>query len=320
MTTEPASPPSRRRRGVVAAAAAALALTLVLLALACTYQVGEGEYAVVTRFGDPRTVTRAAGLHFKMPPPMDQVVLVDRRVHVLDPGPNEYLTLDKKNVIVDAFMAWSVTDPVRFLTSVSNRAGARARLADVLRSVVGQVVGAHPFSALVSVSPQPTRIRDLAARITELATGKADADFGVKVAAVRIKRLNFPVQNRQAVFRRMEAERQSIATGFRSEGLEQYEKIKADANRRQAELLAEAERRARELRGDADAQAARIYAEAFAEDPAFYEFTRSLQTLETILGEQSTVVIPADHALLKILDGADAPRGASAPVTVPGHE
>jgi len=279
---------------------------LLVLLLLCLFQVDETEYAVVARFGAPQRTIATAGLHWKWPAPIETVIPVDRRTHVLNPEPNEYLTSDKKNVIVDSFLVWAVDDPVQYLISIRDRSGAEARLSDVLRAVVGEALGAHSFSALVSHEPQPTRLTDVVDNITQLANARAQTEFGVQVALVRIKRLNFPVQNRRAVFRRMEAERRSIAAGFRAEGSEQFERIRAEADRQRAQLLAEAERQARALRGEAEAEAARIYAQAYGADPAFYDFLRSLQALEAILSENTTLVIPNDHELLNVLNGAAA--------------
>ena len=132
------------------------------------------------------------------------------------------------------------------------------------------------------------------------------------IAAVRIKRLNFPPQNKQAVFRRMEAERQRIARLYRSEGEEEAEKIRASADREEAVLLNEARRQAEEIRGEADAEATRIYAEAFGQDPEFFEFVRSLEAYQNIIGESSTIVVPSDSELLKVLQTPNSGRRAGA--------
>ncbi len=269
----------------------------------CCFVVGENQHAVVQRFGAPLRVASEAGLGLKLPAPIESVVHIDGRVNVLDPTPSEYLTRDKKNVIVDSFLAWSVDDPIRYMVSVANRAGAEARLTDVLRSVVGDVVSSHDFAALVSHQPQEIDLKDVVAKVTEVARAKAEESFGIEVRAVRIKRLNFPPQNKQAVFQRMEAERKSFAAAFRSEGLEKSQKIKADADLVEAKLLAESERKARELRGQADAEAARIYADAYGKDAELYRFLRSLEALDEVLGVKSTVILPADHELVKVLDG-----------------
>lgn len=286
----------------------AVLTTIILLALGCTFQVIEGESVIVARFGDPRRAVDDPGLHFKYPPPIDQVVRIDRRIHVLDPAPAEYLTGDKKNVNIDWFLAWRVTDPRRFHVSVGTRQRAEQRLADILRSVIGDVVSAHPFSAMVSHEAQPVTLPDLLAEITTLAQQKVAEPFGVEVVAARIKRLSFPMSNKNAVFRRMEAEREAVAATFQSEGSEQYEKIKADTDRTEAEMLAEAERSAAEIRGSADAEAARIYAESIARDPELYRFLRSLEVLQDVLGERSTLILRDDHPLLQVLKGPPAPH------------
>ncbi len=290
------------KRIVVACVAAAVAIALIR---SCTFVVEENQFAVVQRFGAPLRTAGQAGLGFKLPPPIETVVHIDGRVNLLDPAPNEYLTLDKKNVIVDSFLAWSVDDPIQYMVSVESRAGAEARLTDVLRSVVGDVLSSHDFSALVSHEPQEFDLADIVEKVTRVARAKAEQSFGIKVRAVRIKRLNFPPQNKQAVFQRMEAERQAFAAAFRSEGLEQSQKIKAEADLAEAKLLAEADRKARELRGEADAEAARIYADAYGKDPDLYRFLRSLEVLDEVLGVKSTVILPADHELLEVLQSPE---------------
>jgi len=123
----------------------------------------------------------------------------------------------------------------------------------------------------------------------------------IRVTAVRLKRINFPNENKRAVVRRMEAERKRIAKGYRSEGEEEADKIRARADREKASLIAEADRQAQVKRGEADAEAARIYAEAFQKDPQFYEFIRSLRAYREIIGEGTTIVIPDDSPLLRVL-------------------
>lgn len=274
---------------------------VVLGILACTFQVQETEYVIVERFGDPRRIITEAGLYVKWPPPIDTVIRIDRRLHVLDPPGAEYLTSDKKNILVNSFLVWAVEDPLRYWVSVTDRGGAEARLTDIMRSEVGTRLGAYPLAALVSVEPQARTMADVVQEITSKTAQRAQESLGVRVAAVRIKRLNFPTQNKAAVFRRMEAERRRIAKLYRSEGEEEAEKIRAKADRERAVLVNEALRQAEEVRGEADAKATRIYAEAFGQEPDFYEFLRSLQAYDKIIGTNSTVVVPNDAALLRVL-------------------
>lgn len=276
-------------------------VVLVLGALACTVQVPETEYVIVERFGDPRRILAEAGLYLKWPPPIDTVVRIDRRLRVLDPPGAEYLTSDKKNILVNSFLVWAVEDPLRYRVSVTDTGGAEARLTDIMRSEVGTRLGAHPLTALVSVEPQPQTMAEVMQEMTRRTAQRAHESLGVRVVAVRIKRLNFPQQNKAAVFRRMEAERRRIATLYRSEGEEEAAKIRAQADREQAVLVSDAQRQAEEIRGLADAEATRIYAEAFGQEPDFYEFLRSLQAYEKIIGPNATVVVPSDAAWLDVL-------------------
>ena len=278
-----------------------LVVVIALVAIAGTFQVRETEYAIVMRFGDPRRVIDEAGLHFKLPPPFETLLRIDRRTNVLDPAPGEYLTSDKKNILVSNFLVWSVADPLRYLVSLTDKTSAEARLTDIMRSEVGTTLGAHPLSALVSTEEQTQTMADVMQEITRKTAQRASDSFGVHIAAVRIKRLNFPPQNKQAVFRRMEAERQRIARQYRSEGEEEAEKIRAQADREEAVLLNDARRQAEEIRGEADAEATRIYAEAFGQDPEFFEFVRSLEAYQNIISESSTIVVPSDAELLKVL-------------------
>ena len=281
-------------------------VVIALVAVASTFQIQETEYAIVARFGDPRRVIGQAGLHFKLPPPFETLLRIDRRTNVLDPEPGEYLTSDKKNILVSNFLVWSVSDPLRYLVSLTDKTSAEARLTDIMRSEVGTTLGAYPLSALVSTEEQEQTMADVMRDITRKTAQRASDSFGVHIAAVRIKRLNFPPQNKQAVFRRMEAERQRIARLYRSEGEEEAEKIRASADREEAVLLNEARRQAEEIRGEADAEATRIYAEAFGQDPEFFEFVRSLEAYQNIISESSTIVVPSDAALLKVLQSPAA--------------
>lgn len=265
------------------------------------FQVPEGRSAIVARFGNPQKTIDEPGLYFKLPDPVDVVTEIDRRVHVLDPGANEYLTSDKKNVIVDCFMAWRVHDTLKYWVSVTNKKNAEARLTDVLRSTVGDVLSAHPFSDLVSHEKGGGTLSEVAEEITRQTAEESLRDFGIMVDMVRVKRLNFPTQNKDAVFRRMEQERDSISSAIRSEGREEFDRIKADADREEATLIAEAERKAKERRGSADAEVVRIFSEAYAKDPALYKLVRRLKVLEGALGESAVIVLPSDHELLRVL-------------------
>jgi modulator of FtsH protease HflC len=284
----------------------------ILLLLACAFEVPETEYAIVLFFGSPARIVKQAGLQWKLPPPIETVVRIDKRLRILDPPEAEYLTLDKKNVTVDAVAVWEVEDPLKFLVTVVDRKTAEAQLEDIMRSEIGTTLGGHDLSVLLSTEPGQVRIDPIMQTITERAAEKARAAYGIRVLAVRLKRLNFPDENRQAVFRRMEAERERIARQFRSEGEEEAEKLRAGADLETAQIQAEAERQSKQVRGEADAEAAKIYAAAYSRDPEFYEFLKTLETYEKFIDQNATIVIPSDSRLLRLLreppaGGAEAP-------------
>jgi modulator of FtsH protease HflC len=278
----------------------AIALAILLL-LSCTFEVPETEYAIVLFFGSPVRILKEAGLHWKLPPPVETLVRIDKRLRILDPAEAEYLTLDKKNVTVDAVAAWEVEDPLKFLVTVVDRRAAEAQLEDILRSEIGSALGTHELASLLSIEPGRVQIDRIMETVTERAAEKARAGYGINVRMVRLKRLNFPEENRQAVFRRMEAERERIARQFRSEGEEEAEKVRAEADLEQARILAEAERQSKEVRGEADAEAARIYAAAYNRDPGFYEFLKTLDAYEKFIDSDATIVLPSDSRLLRLL-------------------
>jgi len=274
---------------------------LCLTGWSCLFQVDENESVIVARFGDPSRVVEEAGLSLKFPFPVDTLIRVDRRTRILDPETLEYLTEDKKNVLVNCFVAWSVEEPIRFVRSARDLETAEARLADVALAELGNILGAHPMSALVSTEESAQRLADLDEKLTDNIALRADEDFGIRVHCARIKQLNYPAQNKKAVFRRMEAERRKIAQEIRSEGQEAAERIRADATRDAAVLVNEALRQAEELQGEGEAEATRIYGEAYGSDPEFYAFLRTLEVYKQVFGDNSTFVLPADSPLLEVL-------------------
>ncbi|HVN86246.1 MAG TPA: protease modulator HflC [Candidatus Binatia bacterium] len=267
-------------------------------ALASPFAVDTTEYAIVTRFGRPVQSYTTPGLRFRVPF-IDQVVRLDARLLMTEPPVSEYLTLDKKNVVARAFLAWHVEDPLRYLQTVVLREAAEARLSAVTGSEIGAAFGSVPFDALVSTDPDKMRLGAIVGQVEGRVRDTAAREYGIRLVALRLERLSFPQQNEASVFQRMRAERQRIAKQFRSEGEEASLKIRAEADRERARVLSEAERKAAEIRGKAEADAARIYADALAADPDFYRFVRTLEAYDKIIDKDTTVVLPADSPLMK---------------------
>lgn len=270
------------------------------LILSCCAVVDVTELAVLTIFGRPTQSITEPGFYLKWPFPIQTLHLIDARLLVLDPETAEFLTKDKKNVLVNSFLCWRVKDPLRFIESLGSRLQAELHLTDVLNSELGAVLGAYDFSALVSTNPETVQLEQMMQAVTEHCATVAEKEFGIQVLDVRLKRLNFPDQNRASVFNRMRAERERIATRYRSEGEEQATKIKSEAERQRREILAKANQEAEELRGKGEAEAAKIYADSYGQDPEFYAFWETLQTYRQSLQDKTTVIIPADTQLMKV--------------------
>jgi len=276
-------------------------VVLIALLLSSTFEVPETEWVIVLRLGDPIRIIKEPGLGWKIPAPIETIVRIDSRLRILDPPEVEFLTIDKKNVTVDAFAAWSVEDPLKFLVTVIDPQSAEAQLGDLMRAEVGAALGSHELTDLLSTETGQVQVDQIMHTITQRTAVRARETYGINVKAIRLKRLNFPEDNRQAVFRRMEAERERIARQYRSEGEEQAEMVRAGADLEQTEILAQAELEAGVIRGQADAEAVAIYAAAYNQDPDFYEYIKTLETYERFIDEDATIVIPADSPLIRLL-------------------
>lgn len=273
----------------------------LLLLNSVLFEVKEIEQVVITQFGKPVRVIQKAGLYVKLPDPVQSVRRFDKRLLIYDVKPSEFLTADKKNLILNMYMTWQVVDPMKFLASVRERTIAEILLADVAISEVGAAVGNVPLAALVSIDPEKVIVDSIMVDVTDNVRDRALANYGIDVKHVKMKQMRLPEQNLESVFQRMRAERQRMAKKYRSEGEEEAIKIRADADKERRTLLARAYRESESIRGEGEAAAARIYADAFSKDPRFYKLVRTLQAYEKFLNEKTTVVLSTDSDLLRLL-------------------
>ena len=276
---------------------------LALVALALFYRTGftvdETQFAIVTQFGKPvRTIT-TAGLKLKWP--WQSLLSFEKRLMVYNPRPSEFLTRDKKNIVVDSYVAWRVADPNRFLQTVNDLTGAEMRLHDTVWAAAAAALGNTDLSALVSVRPEEVKVQDVMRQVTEHSGARALDQYGIEIVDVRMKRLNLPAQNRESVFARMRAERERIAKQYRAEGEAEALKIRAEADKEKSRIISEAYREAEKIRGDGDAQSTRIYAEAYSRDPKFYKLVRTLEAYKKVIDPNTTAILSSDSELLKLL-------------------
>jgi membrane protease subunit HflC len=278
---------------VAVAALAALASSMVI--------VDETEHVVVTQFGKPVAVYSDAGLRFKLPAPVQRTTRFDKRTLFTETRPSELLTADKKNVVISGFLNWRIVDPLTYLRAVRTRDFAEARLTALVQSELGSSLGDLEFSSLVSTDGARPGLAPLEHSIREACRPVAGKDYGIEFLDFGITRLNFPPQNLQSVFARMRAERARIAKGYRSEGEAEASIVRAEADRERAEIVAKAQAEADRLRGEGEAEAAGIYTTAYSGHEDFFRFLRTLESYETILGDNTTLVLPSDSPFLELL-------------------
>ncbi len=248
------------------------------------FTVHQTQQALVLQFGDPKRVVRDPGIWFKVPF-VQNVKYIEKRILALDAPPEEIIASDQKRLVVDAFLRFHILNPLLFYKSVRDERTARSRLDSILDSSLRRVLGNVAFSAVLSGERQ-----DLMQRITAAMNEEA-GDFGIEVVDVRIKRADLPEANSQAIFRRMQTEREREAKEFRAQGGEISQRIRARADREKTVLLAEAERGAEILRGEGDGQVVKIFAEAFGRDIDFFTFYRSMLAYREALGGDDTSMI-----------------------------
>ncbi len=274
-----------------------IVLILILAAILLSqsvFVVDETQQVIILQFGEPVAIVRQPGLSLKRPF-IQNVITFDKRVLSSDAPPQEYLTADKKRLVVDHVTRWRIDDPLVFFQAVRTEAGARARLDDIVFSELRRELASVQFVDVIS--SQREAIEE---RVAQSTTAKA-VEFGIYVLDVRTKRADLPKEVEQSVFDRMRAERQRESALVRAEGEEQGNIIRAQADRTATVTLAEGERQAQQLRGEGEAEAIRIYAEALGQDPEFYAFSRRLGSYATILKAGDRLIIPADAEFFRYL-------------------
>jgi membrane protease subunit HflC len=272
---------------------------LLLLVWLTFFSVRETEFVLITQFGKPLYSVSDAGLHVKWP--YQTTTYFDRRLRVYNPRPSEFLTRDKKNVVVESYVAWRIQDPKRFVETVGDPVGAEMRLHDIVWSGLAAALGTHDLESIVSTNLQTVQADQMMDRLSSLTDRAALEQYGIAVMDVRIKRLNLPEQNKQSVYARMRAERERIARQYRAEGEEQALSIRADADRQKEEILSAAYKEAEKVKGEGDAEATRVYSQAYSRNPAFYKLLRTLESYKKIFDDKTTAILSSDSELLKVL-------------------
>ena len=278
----------------------------VVLMSSTLFVVDQRQFGVVYALGQIKEVVTEPGLHFKLPPPLQNVNYIDKRLLTLDsPDTEPMLTAEKQRVVIDWFVRWRITDPQAYIRNVGldEKAGAN-QLNRVVRNAFQEEINKRTVKELLSLKRDALMI-DVKREVLEVVKG-GDKPWGVDIVDVRITRADYVDTITESVYRRMEAERKRVANELRSTGAAEGEKIRADADRQREVTIANAYRDAQKIKGEGDAQAARIYGEAFGRDPQFAQFYRSLEAYKASFAKKSDIMVldPASSDFFKTMRGA----------------
>ncbi len=255
--------------------------------------VKEVNQAIVLQFGDPKRIITKPGINFKIPF-IQNVVFLDKRILNLDTPPEEVIASDQKRLIVDAFARFQIVDPLKFYISVGNERVARSRLSTIINSRIRSVLGTQRLQTLLSAD------RTNQMSLIQEGVNKEAENFGIKIVDVRIKRADLPQANSEAIYKRMQTEREREAKEFRAKGAEMAAEITANADKEVTVILANAEKSSQILKGEGDGKRNKIFADAFGKDPEFFAFYRAMQAYEkALIGGETSLILSPDSEFFK---------------------
>ncbi|MDB5839797.1 MAG: hflC [Herminiimonas sp.] len=283
---------------------------IVLIALSILFStlfvVDQRQYAIVFALGEVKQVISEPGLHFKLPPPFQNVIFLDKRILTLDtPEADRFITAEKKNILVDAFVKWRIVEPkLYFISFGGDERRAQDRMAQIVKAALNDEITKRTVREVIS--GERGKVMDA---IRNKVADEA-RQIGGEIIDVRLKRVDYVEQINTSVYDRMKSERSRVANELRSTGSAESEKIRADADRQRTVILAEAYRDAESIRGEGDAKASQIYAQAFGQNPEFYKFYRSLEAYRASFRNRSDMlVVDPNSEFFRYFKGADAGSG-----------
>ena len=278
---------------------------LIFVCLVCaagfTFVVREGSSAIVTRFGRIVNVHTEAGLYFKFPWPVDNVITFDTRNQYMDSGYTETLTNDQINVILQSYLVWRIRDAVRFYTSVGDFAIAQRHLNDIVANTKNGVLGNFMLSSLVSTNPDDIQLDEISQSIEEISALAAMNNFGIEIQRLRIKRIALPDANVQSVFNQMIADRQRIVSQHIAEGQRDAAIIISEAEAMAAEIIAQGRFEASQIAAETERMIAQIYGEAYSRNAELFVFLRNLVALENAVNPDTVFIMRTSESPFDIL-------------------
>lgn len=262
------------------------------------YQIKEYEKAIILRFEKPIKSINSPGLHFKVPF-VDRVEKLESRILDYEASTREVYTKDKKNIFLDNYAKWRITEPIIFYEKVKNERGALNQLETIIYSELRNWIGTYLFTEIIGEKRE-----ELMLYVKE-ASNKKTKELGIEIVDVRIKRADLPEQNEKNVYERMKAERNQQAKKYRAEGMQIAQEIRSEADRESSIIIAEAKRKSEEIKGEGDAEALKIYADTYNKDKEFYQFLRTLESYEKIFNGKgkNSIIFSTESNIWKYLYG-----------------
>jgi membrane protease subunit HflC len=299
------------RLNVIGGVVVVLIIAALIVAYSSLFTVYPTQQALVLRLGKPQPPVTEPGLHVKAPF-IDTVVYIDKRILDLESPPQEVIASDQKRLVVDAFARYKITDPLRFYQTLGSISGANSQLAILLNSALRRVLGEATFIQVV---------RDQRAELMQRIRGLIDkeaANYGIQVVDARIRRADLPEQNSQAVYKRMQTERQREAAEYRAQGAQRAQEIRSRADREVTVLIADANSKGQQIRGEGDATRNQIFNKAFTQDPDFFSFYRSMQAYENGLKPADTrLLLQPDTSFFRFFNSPSGSGKAGKPTLPP---
>jgi membrane protease subunit HflC len=284
------------------AAVGSLALAAIVF-YATAVVVPEGQTVFITRFGRPVRAATQAGLHWKLPWPIDRASWLDMRRRIYETGHTEMLTRDKKNIIARTFVVWRIGDPLTFVQAIGAEGVAETKLDGLLTNAAIGTLGGHDLSAMVSTQAADLQVDQIESELLSSTAPLALRSYGVTIEQIRLERIALPEENVNAVFEQMRAERRQFAAKFQAEGEREASRIRSEAELEAARIRAKGAEEEARIRGESAAHVAKTYADAHRIDPELYRFTRSLDSLDKLVTSNTSLVLRTDSEPFSLLQG-----------------
>lgn len=287
-----------------------LAVIALFILSSTIFIVDQRQYAIVFALGEVKQVINEPGLHFKLPPPFQNVLFLDKRILTIDSGDaDRFITAEKKNILVDTFVKWHITDPRLYFVSFGNdERRAQNRMSQIVKAALNEEITKRTVREVIS--GERGKVMDAIQHKVQVEAKQ----IGVEIIDVRLKRVDYVDQINASVYDRMKSERARVANELRSTGAAESEKIRADADRQRVVILAEAYRDAEQIRGEGDAKASHTYAAAFGQNPEFYKFYQSLEAYRASFKTRSDLlVVDPNSEFFKYFKAPGGNAGVGAP-------